>query len=82
MGVNYVRKKKTLKYTGRKKKKKRFFSFNKKMFFIYELCALVPLSRLTVAEYSRNECRQGEEKILIKSKFCIDSDLYIRQKVK
>lgn len=42
----------------------------------------VPLSGLTVPEYSRNECRQGEEKILIKSKFCIDSDLYIRQKVK
>lgn len=42
----------------------------------------VPLSSLTVPEYSRNECWQGEEKILIKSKFCIDSVLYIRQKVK
>lgn len=42
----------------------------------------LPLSSLTGPEYSRNECRQGEEKILIKSKFCIDSDLYIRQKVK
>lgn len=41
-----------------------------------------PLSTLTVPEYSRNECWQREEKILIKSRFCIDSDLYIRQKVK
>lgn len=55
------------------------FSFNKKISLSMNS---LPLSSLTVPEYSRNECRQGEEKILIKSKFCIDSDLYIRQKVK
>lgn len=64
----------------KKRRKKEGIQYKKK---IYSLSMnSVPLSSLTVPEYSRNECWQGEEKILIKSKFCIDSVLYIRQKVK